>query len=258
MSEINKVEKDDLFELCLRLGDDCLILGQRLAEWCGHAPILEEDIALTNISLDLLGQAISLYKYACELEGKARTEDDLAYFRNSFEFKNSKLVEQPNGDFAVTILRQFIFDSYSYFLYSELKNSADATISAIAEKSLKEIKYHLRHSSEWVIRLGDGTEESHMRIIKALNELWRFSGELFEEDELSKRLKENGYLPDMSAIYEKWKVYVKDIFNKATLELPPEDTFMQTGGRRGNHTEHLDYILAVMQILPRSYPTAKW
>lgn len=258
MSEIISNEKDDLLELSLRLGDDCLILGQRLAEWCGHAPILEEDIALTNISLDLLGQAISFYKYACEMEGKGRTEDDLAYFRNSFEFKNSKLVEQPNGDFAVTIFRQFIFDSYSYFLYDELKNSADQNISAIAAKSLKEIKYHLRHSSEWVIRLGDGTEESHKRMIKAINELWRFSGELFEEDELSKRLAEKGYFPNISAIYEKWKLYVSDIFNKATLEIPSGDTFMQTGGRNGNHTEHLDYILAVMQILPRSYPTAKW
>jgi len=258
MSEIISTEKDDLFELCLRLGDDCLILGQRLAEWCGHAPILEEDIALTNISLDLLGQAISLYKYACELEGKGRTEDDLAYLRNSFEFKNSKLVEQPNGDFAVTIFRQFIFDSYSFFLYEELKNSADENISGIAAKSLKEIKYHLRHSSEWVIRLGDGTDESHKRMVNAINELWRFSGELFEVDELCKRLVEKGYLPDISAIYEKWKVYVKDVMNKATLELPPEDTFMQTGGRNGYHTEHLDYILAVMQILPRSYPTAKW
>ncbi len=258
MSDIIRNEQDDVFELCLRLGDDCLILGQRLSEWCGHAPILEEDIAMTNIALDLLGQAISLYKYACELEGKGRTEDDLAYFRSSLEFRNSKLVEQPNGDFAVTMLRQFIFDSYSLFLYDELKNSTDETISAIAVKSLKEIKYHLRHSSEWVIRLGDGNEESHNRMNKAIQQLWRFSGELFEIDDLSQRLFEKKYMPDLMPIHQKWKVYVKDIFNKATLKFPSDDVFMQTGGRKGNHTEHLDYILAVMQILPRSFPQAKW
>lgn len=258
MSDIVTDEKANLFELCLRLGDDCLILGQRLAEWCGHAPILEEDIAMTNISLDLLGQAISFYKYACELEGKDRTEDDLAYFRNSLEFRNSKLVEQPNGDFAVTIFRQFLFDSYSYFLYEELINSKDTNISAIALKSFKEIKYHLRHSSEWVIRLGDGTDESHTRMINAVNELWRFSGELFEMDELSRNLNELGYFPDLETIQQKWIVFVKDIFNKATLEFPPDNIFMHTGGRFGNHTEHLDYILAVMQILPRSMPQAKW
>lgn len=252
------VSKDDIFEFCLRLGDDCLILGQRLSEWCGHAPILEEDIALTNISLDLLGQAISLYRYASELEGNGRTEDDYAYFRNSLEFKNSKLVEQPNGDFANTILRQFFFDSYSYFLYDELKNSSDSNLSAIANKSLKEIKYHLRHSSEWVIRLGDGTEESYNRMIKALDELWRFTGELFEMDDLCKRLSDNGLTPELTAVYQKWIDYINNVFARATLPLPSKDVFMQTGGRNGSHTEHLDYILAVMQILPRSFPQAKW
>jgi ring-1,2-phenylacetyl-CoA epoxidase subunit PaaC len=246
-----------LFQYCLRLADSSLILGQRLSEWCGHGPILEEDIALTNVALDLVGQATALFQYAAKVEGKGRTEDDLAYQRNERDFKNVFLVEQPNGDYAGTIARQFLFDAYQYYFYEELQKSKDETISALAEKSLKEISYHLRHSSQWVLRLGDGTSESHQRIQNAINDLWMFTGDLFDMDEMDAVLIKDGIAVELKPIKEKWNKHVAEIIEKATLKIP-EQMFMQRGSREGKHTEHLGFLLAEMQYLPRTYPGAKW
>jgi ring-1,2-phenylacetyl-CoA epoxidase subunit PaaC len=245
------------FTYCLRLGDSSLILGHRLSEWCGHGPVLEEDIAMINIALDLIGRATNILKYAGEIEGKGRTEDDLAYLRKEREFQNLLLTEQPNGDFAVTIARQFFFDVYSYFLYEALQSSTDKGLAAIAEKSLKEIKYHVRHSSEWMIKLGDGTEESHRRLQNAVNELWRFTGEMFIADEIDITLQKDGIAPDLAAVKTNWDAMVGEIFEKAKLTLP-ENVFMHQGSRSGIHTEHLGFLLAEMQYLQRLYPGAKW
>src|ERR1035437_343323 len=250
-------KQEALFKYCLRLADTSLILSQRNGEWCGHGPFLEEDLALTNISLDLLGQANSIYQYAAKVEGKGRTEDDLAFHRSEREFYNTLIVEQPNGDYAKTILRQFLCDAFDFYFYSELVKRKDETLSAIAAKSIKEITYHLRHSSSWVERLGDGTEESHTRIINALDELWRFTGEMFEMNEVDSILIKEGIAIDLSSIQPKWENKVKDILEHATLKIP-STTFMQRGSREGKHTEHLGYILAEMQSLPRALPDAKW
>jgi len=252
------INKEALFDFCLRLGDDRLIIGHRLSEWCGHAPILEEDIALANIALDQIGQASSILTYAGEVEGKGRTDDDLAYLRLEENFRNSLLAELPNGDFAQTIVRQFFFDVYDYLLLSELVNSKDETLAAFAAKSIKETKYHLRHSSEWVVRLGDGTEESKRKIENAVNELWMYTGDLFAQTESDKDLVIAGIIPDTQLLRDKWRAMVNDIFVRATIEIPPEDTFMQSGSRKGKHTENLGYILAELQYLPRRYPNAKW
>jgi ring-1,2-phenylacetyl-CoA epoxidase subunit PaaC len=249
--------KDNLFEYCLRLGDSNLILSQRLGEWCGHGPILEEDIALTNICLDLLGQARAFLTYAGQVESKGRTEDDLAYIREELEFRNVLLVEQLNGDFAQTILKQFFYSAYQYFLYDALKQSKDKTISALAEKSLKEVTYHLRHSGEWIKRLGDGTEESRQRIIMALDELWIYTGDMFEMDEVDIALIKEGIAADLNLIRVMWENKVKEVFAEATLTVP-ESTFMIKGSRNGKHTEHLGYILAEMQSLHRQHPKAEW
>jgi ring-1,2-phenylacetyl-CoA epoxidase subunit PaaC len=246
-----------LFEYCLRLGDSSLILGHRLSEWCGHGPILEEDIALANMSLDLLGQARMILTYAGTVEGKGRGEDVLAYLRDERDYRNLLITEQPNGDFGQTILRQFLFSAYTFFLYTELKNSKDKTISAFAEKSLKEVKYHLRHSSDWVIRLGDGTEDSHQRMVNAIDELWMFTGDMFEMDETDEELIKAGIAADLKKIFPLWENKVKEIFKEATLEVS-QNIFMQHGSRKGIHTENLGYILAEMQTLPRMYPDAKW
>lgn len=246
-----------LFEYCLRLADSSLILGQRLGEWCGHGPILEEDIALTNVALDFVGHATALLQYAAKVEGKNRTEDDLAYHRSEREFKNVLLVEQPNGDYAKTIARQFLFDTFQYYYYQALQESKDETLAALAEKSLKEITYHLRHSSQWVLRLGDGTAESHERIQNAINDLWMFTGDLFEMDEVDAVLIKEGIASDMGPVKEKWNAHVGEIVKKATLQIPAQ-TFMQRGSREGKHTEHLGYLLAEMQYLPRTFPDAKW
>ena len=245
------------FEYCLRLGDTNLILGHRLSEWCGHAPILEEDIALANMALDLLGHARILLTYAGEVEGKGRDEDALAYHRDEREYRNLLLAEQPNGDYGQTIMRQFLYSAYAFFFYSELKNSKDKTLSAFAEKSLKEVTYHLRHCSGMVIRLGDGTEESHQRMVNAVNELWRFTGDMFDMDETEAELIKAGIAVDMKKIFLLWENRVKEVFKEATLEVP-QNVFMQSGSRKGIHTEHLGYILAEMQVLPRMYPHAKW
>lgn len=249
--------QEALFKYLLRLGDTSLILAQRNAEWCGHGPFLEEDLALTNISLDLLGQANSILQYAVQIENKGRTEDDLAFRRNEREFYNTLLVEQSNGDYAKTILRQFLCDTFDFYLYSELVKSKDETIAAISAKSIKEITYHLRHSSSWVERLGDGTEESHNRMLNALDELWRFTGEMFEMNEVDSILIKEGIAVDLKTIQPKWEAKVKEIFGRAALPFPSK-TYMQRGSRDAKHTEHLGFILAEMQSLPRALPDAKW
>jgi ring-1,2-phenylacetyl-CoA epoxidase subunit PaaC len=246
-----------LFEYILRLGDDSLILGHRLSEWCGHGPILEEDIAMTNIALDLVGQATNLLNYAGEVEGKGRNGDDLAFLRFDREYKNVLLVEQPNGDFAMTMMRQFLFDTYRKMLFERLQQATDETLAAIAEKSLKETKYHLKHSSEWIIRMGDGTDESHTRVQNALNTLWRYSSELFYSDETDRLLLEQGVLPDMSSIQLDWNKYVNQVFEEAGITIP-SNNWKHEGGRIGMHSEHLGYILAELQFMQRAYPNMEW
>lgn len=248
---------EDLFDYLLRLGDDRLILGHRLSEWCGHGPILEEDIALANIALDCIGQAIGFLKLAGEVEGKGRSEDDLAYFREAIDFRNLMLLEQPRGDFAYTIARQFLFDVYSFHLYEALQQSSFDELAALAAKSLKEARYHLRHSSQWALRLGDGTEESRQRIQNAFEDLWRFTGEMFRPDTVEQRLIAKNLIPDTAALKPKWDQMVGQVLAEATLTVPKEG-FMVSGSRQGRHSEHLGYILSQMQILPRSYPTAQW
>lgn len=249
--------KEHLFEYLLRLGDDSLILGHRVSEWCGHGPILEEDIAMTNIALDLIGQATSFLKYAAEVEDMGRDEDKIAFLRVEKEYKNSLLVEQANGDFGVTIVRQFLFDAYRLPLFTALQNSKNEQLAAIAEKSLKETKYHYRHSAEWVIRLGDGTQESHQRVQKAVNSLWRFSADLFCDDEVQTKLQEAGIVPDLMETKTRWMKNVQEVLQEATLSLP-DNNWEQHGGRNGKHTEHLGYLLAEMQYMQRTYPNMEW
>jgi len=248
---------ENLFQYLLRLGDDSLIIGHRMSEWCGHGPILEEDIALTNIALDLIGQATSILAYAGKVENKGRDEDALAFLRFDKDYRNLLLVEQPNGDFGMTMMRQFLFDAYRKPLYEILQNSSDRQLAAIAEKSLKETKYHLKHSAEWVIRLGDGTEESNQRIQESLNTLWRYTAELFYADEVEKQLTEKGILPDLSSVKKEWSNTVHDVLSQATLSIP-ENGWEQIGGRTGAHSEHLGYILAELQYMQRAYPGQKW
>lgn len=250
-------KNEALFNYLLRLGDTSLILSQRNGEWCGHGPFLEEDLALTNIALDLLGQANAILKYAGEVEGKGRTEDDLAFHRNEREFYNTLMVELPKGDYAKTILRQFFCDAFDFYFYSELVKSKDATLSAIAAKSVKEITYHLRHTSSWVERLGDGTEESHKRIQDALEELWRYTGEFFEMNEVDSILIKEGVAVDLNSIKPAWEKKVKEVLTRSTLQIP-SPVFMQRGSRDAKHTEHLGFILSEMQSLPRALPDAKW
>ena len=265
----------NIIDYSLHLADNSLILGQRNAEWCGHGPVLEQDIAITNISLDLIGQARNFYQYAAtlinnqsvakvspiggDLEG-ASTEDSLAYLRKEEEFKNCLLVEQPKGDWAQTILRQFFFSQYQYLLFQQLQNSKDEQLAAIAEKSLKEVTYHLRWSSEWVIRLGDGTAESHKRMIKAIEELWKYTDELFSATSYELRAAGEGFGVDIFKLKEPWQKKVSDIFSEASL-IPPSGgwgALMQTGGKEGKHTEHLSSILTELQFMQRTYPGCDW
>lgn len=250
-------KQNALFEYVLRLGDDSLILGHRLSEWCGHGPILEEDIALTNLSLDLIGQATSLLNYAGELEGKGRDGDALAFLRYEREYKNLLLVEQSNGDFGKTILRQFLFDAYRKPLFEKLQYSKDATLAAIAEKSLKETKYHLKHTSEWVIRLGDGTDESHSRIQESLDSLWKYTNEIFYKDDIDSILENQSIVPSSEEIKVEWSKTVNDVLMEATL-VKPSNNWVQEGGRKGLHTESLGYLLAEMQYMQRAYPNMTW
>lgn len=247
-----------LFIFILRHGDDRLMLGNRIAEWCGHGPILEEDLALTNLSLDFLGQSVLWLNYAGMVEGKGRTEDDLAYLRKEMDFTNLLLTELANDDFAHTITRQFFFDVYDYLFYNELKNSKDETLAAIAAKSLKESAYHLRHSSEWVLRLGDGTDKSHQKISDAVDNLWMYTGEMFVTDDVDNLLIKEGIGVDFEALKPAWYDNISKIFAEATLQVPKLDAFMQSGGRKGIHTENLGFILSDMQYLRRLYPDAKW
>lgn len=250
-------QQHDKIDYLLRLGDNALILGQRLGEWCGHGPILEEDIALTNLSLDLIGQARSLLSYAGEIEGKGRDEDRLAFFRDTQQFRNVLLVEQPNGHFGDTIARQFYYDHFAWLLFDALQASNDAQLAAIAAKSLKEVTYHRRHSSEWVIRLGDGTAESHERIQQSINDLWPYTGEMYTADDLDRRVAASGLGADLDEIAKYWKQNVAGVLAQAGLSLP-ESGWMQTGGKKGVHSEHLGFVLAEMQHLPRMYPDAQW
>ncbi len=247
----------NLFQFLLHLGDDSLILGHRLSEWCGHGPILEEDIALTNISLDLIGQTTSIFQYAAEIQGEGKTEDDLAFLRYEREYTNLLLVEQANGDFGMTIMRQFLFDAFRKPLYEALTKSTDTQLSAIAEKSLKETKYHLKHSAEWVIRLGDGTEESHCRIQDALDTLWVFTDEMFVMEDMEIELVSRGVVPDLSTLKPEWQSTVDQVLAEATLTIPTNG-WQRKGGRAGLHTEHLGYILAELQYMQRAYPGMKW
>jgi ring-1,2-phenylacetyl-CoA epoxidase subunit PaaC len=249
--------QEALFNYTLRLGDSSIILAQRLCEWTGIGPFLEEDLALTNISLDIFGRGKSLFEYAARVENKGRTEDTLAFFRNDRQFFNYLICEQSNGDYAKTIVRQALVDCFDLMLYTELSKSKDETLAGISAKSIKEISYHKRHSFSWVERFGNGTEESLTRAQNALNELWRFTGEFFEMHESDEILLKEGVSVDLKIIQPKWESEMKNLFEKSNLIIP-ETVFMQTGGRKGIHTEHLAYLLAEMQSLPRMYPDAKW
>jgi ring-1,2-phenylacetyl-CoA epoxidase subunit PaaC len=247
----------NLLKYTLRLADNALILGHRLSEWCGHAPILEQDIALSNIALDLIGQARSLYQYAAVVENQDRTEDDLAYLRDVWDFYNCLLVEQPNGDFAMTIVRQFLFSAFSLPFYQKLTESTDETLRGVAEKAVKEVAYHLRWSSEWTIRLGDGTPESAQRTQAAVNHLMPFIGELTEMDDLENWANTEGVGVDLSDVKKTFDQTINAVFAEANLEKPTSN-WMQTGGKTGQHSEHLGYILADMQFLQRAYPNSTW
>jgi ring-1,2-phenylacetyl-CoA epoxidase subunit PaaC len=244
-----------LLSLVLRRADDALILGHRLSEWCGQAPMVEEDIALANIALDLIGQSRSLYDYAARIEGLS--EDHFAYRREQHQYRNCLLVEQPNGDFAATIVRQVLFSTFMDLYWREMMNSRDETLAAIADKAEKETAYHVRHCGEWLIRLGDGTDESHDRAQAALDELWPYSGELFETDESERLLAQSGIAADASALHERWHLRLNPILREAMLNIP-NASFMQSGGRSGRHSEHLGYILADLQYLQRAHPEAVW
>jgi ring-1,2-phenylacetyl-CoA epoxidase subunit PaaC len=245
------------FTYALRLADDALVLGHRLSEWCGHAPVLEEDLALGNLALDLIGQARALYAYAGELEGKGRDEDALAYRRDAGAYRNILLVEQPNGDFAVTMLRQLLYAAFAHPYFEALTRSKDATLAAVAAKSVKELAYHVRHAGEWTIRLGDGTEESHRRAQEALDELWPYTGEMFEIDDVEQDLIGEGIAVDRAGIRPRWQRTLVPILAEANLRMP-QSAWMQSGGRAGRHSEHLGHILAELQFLQRAYPDARW
>lgn len=246
-----------LIDYTLQLADNALIIGHRNSEWCGHGPVLEQDIAISNIALDFIGQARNFYQYAAELAGNNATEDSLAFLRDVPEYKNVLITELPNGDWAQTTLRQFLFSTYQYYFYQQLQNSSDTRLAAIAAKSLKEVTYHLRWSSEWVIRLGDGTEESKQRLLTAVDELWNFTGELFLPAAYETALLKENIGVDLSIIREQWHQKVQEVFAEATIQIP-EKSWAQQGGKTGIHTEHLGYILAEMQFLQRAYPGAEW
>ncbi len=246
-----------LFQYTLRLADNALVLGHRLSEWVGHAPVIEEDLAFGNMGLDLIGQARALYTYAGEVEGEGRDEDKLAYLRDAGDYRNILLVEQPNGDFAVTMVRQLLYAAFAYPYFEALINSKDTTLAAIAAKAAKEMAYHLRHSAEWVIRLGDGTDESQTRAQAALEELWPYTAEMFELDQIERALIEAGVAVDPASLRATWDKTIDDVLAEATLTRP-RDGYMQSGGRAGRHSEHLGFILAELQFLQRAYPGAAW
>ncbi len=246
-----------LFEYLLRLGDDSLILGQRLSEWCGHAPSVEVDLSLANMALDLIGQATHFLNHAGEVEGKGRDGDVLAFHRDVLDFRNCLLVEQPNGDFAQTIARQFLFSTWQQMLLEQLTRSSNAFIAAVAAKAVKEVTYHQELSAEWVIRLGDGTAESRRRMADGLDWMWRFVPELFEMDELAQEAAARGVGPDVRQFQEDYDRRVAAVLTEAMLEVPRAQRPI-VGGRRGHHSEHLGHLLCTMQFLPRTYPDAVW
>jgi ring-1,2-phenylacetyl-CoA epoxidase subunit PaaC len=246
-----------LFAYTLRLADNALILGHRLSEWTGHAPVLEEELALANMALDLIGQARSLYSYAGEVEGRGRDEDALAYLRDAREFRNVLLVEQPNGDFAKTIVRHLLYAACMHPYYQALARCADQRLAEIAAKAVKEMAYHVRHAAEWVIRLGDGTPESHTRAAAALEELWAYTGELFHMGESERALVAQGAAVDRAMIRPTWEATINSVLAEATLQRPA-DGWMHTGGRIGRHSEHLGPMLAEMQVLHRAHPGVTW
>ena len=246
-----------LFIYTLRLADTALINGHRLSEWCGRAPVLEEELALANVALDLIGQARTLYAYAGEVEGLGRGEDALAYLRDVASYRNLLMVERPNGDFAVTILRQFLLSAFMHPFWEAMSRSTDATLAGIAAKAVKEVAYHLRHCGGWTVRLGDGTAESHRRIGEALDELWPYTGEFFETDEVERQLIAAGVAVDPQKLRPRFEATLDRVLREATLERP-RDGWMQTGGRHGRHSEHLGHVLAELQYLQRAYPGATW
>ncbi len=275
---INKATSQLLYTL--QIADNALILGHRISEWCGHGPVLEQDIAITNTALDHLGQARSLYQYAAEqfnalpqadkekifisaqlqakvAKGENIDEDDLAYLRDAWDFHNVLLVEQPNKDWAYTVARSFFYDCFNFYFYTALQHSKDEKLAAIAEKSLKEVTYHIRWSSEWVIRLGDGTDESHERMQQAINDRWAYAGELTKMNETDREMLAQGIGVDVTGIHDSWQKRVEEILQEATLTIPA-GTWMQEGGKEGRHSEHLGFILAELQFMQRAYPDMEW
>ncbi|MCB1463390.1 MAG: phenylacetate-CoA oxygenase subunit PaaC [Nitratireductor sp.] len=252
------VEGCDLrLEFLLRMGDNCLVLGHRLSEWCGHTPVLEEDIAIANVSLDLVGQTQLWLGLAGEVEEKGHSADNLAYLRDAGGFRNFLLVEQPNGSYGQTLMRQFLFDAWHYFMLRRLEHSSDKRIAEIAEKAVKEVTYHLERSTDLVIRLGDGTPESRAFMQEALEMLWPYTGQMFDADSLDDAAIASGLMPDLADIRPDWDTQVNRVLKAATLQVPKE-AWLHKVGARSVHTEHLGYILADMQFLQRSYPGATW
>jgi ring-1,2-phenylacetyl-CoA epoxidase subunit PaaC len=250
-------QREALLNYCIALGDDSLMLGHRLSEWCSNGPFLEEDLALTNVALDFVGRARMFYTYAAEVEGRGRSEDDFAYLRDCREYRNFLINELPNGDFAFTMARQLMVDAYDIGFFSSLMQSKDPTLAAIAAKAIKESRYHLRRSEDWIRRLGDGTEESHERTQNAFNQLWGYAAEMFEMANDEKHLVESGIAVDRNDLKANWTKAVHDVMKKATLDIPADDWAIG-GGREGIHTEHLGYLLAELQFLQRAYPGQQW
>jgi ring-1,2-phenylacetyl-CoA epoxidase subunit PaaC len=252
-----QVSETPLVLYALRRADDALISGHRLSEWCGHAPMMEEDMALANMGLDLLGQARELYSYAAKVEASGNDEDKFAYLRDVRQYRNLLLLEQPNGDFARTMARQFFYAAFADLYWRAMMNSRDATLAAIAAKSEKESAYHVRHCSEWIIRLGDGTEESHRRAQNAVDDLWAYTGEMFEADDSERGLIDAGIAVDPAALRPRWLETVSNVLREAMLTLPKSD-WMQQGGRNGRHSEHLGHLLSELQSMQRTFPGATW
>lgn len=247
----------ELFDFVIRLGDNALVNGQRLSEWCGHGPFLEEDVAMANAALDLIGRARLLLTYAGEIEGKSRTEDDFAYYRNERDWHNFLIAELPRGDFGFTMARQLMIDVYDHHLYQSLLNSTDQTLAGIAAKTVKECEYHVRRSSDWVIRLGNGTDESHSRIQQGLNEVWSYATEFFRFDDVDEKMQASGVVPGLTELEADWNSNITRILEEAGIRRPEQDHFPD-GGRKGLHTEHMGYLLAEMQSVPRAYPGLQW
>jgi len=254
---MSEAQQNPLLAYTVRLGDDAIVIGHRLSEWCRNAPFLEEDLAISNVALDFIGRARMFYGYAAELQGNGAKEDDFPYLRDCREFRNFLILELPRGDYAFSMTRQFLVDAFNVEFLSQLVGSKDERLAAIAAKAIKESLYHLRRSKEWVLRLGDGTDESHARMVKAVDDLWGFTHELFVMDELEKSLAARGVAVDRSQLKDAWRANVSEVLTAATLSVP-EDDWSVSGGREGLHTEHLGHLLADMQFLQRAYPGLEW